>query len=266
MKARILLAGVFALLAECAVANALTTATETELINSLAISPQITFDVSNNGAGNVSNTNTGPRTPSQNLTFDRFNPTLGNLTGVTITFTTVYGATATVNATNNNLDQVTFSANATIAHSLTGIGLIMPQSAPSQTFSASCAATATENPFDDPTPGSCTDSQPNGTTFINTTGIGLAPGADFRGPPGSTFILTAELSAALAPDVDPDNSTNINSFADNSTFGGTLTGNWTGSVSLFYTYEPFATAVPEPLSLYLLLAGLGGIALWRRRR
>jgi hypothetical protein len=63
--------------------------------------------------------------------------------------------------------------------------------------------------------------------------------------------------------VTPDNGTG---FADNSTLDGALNANWIGNVSLVYTYDAPATVVPEPLSLYLLTVGLGGLALSRRRR
>jgi hypothetical protein len=164
-----------------------------------------------------------------------------------------------VSATNGDSEGITFFADATIGRSLTG-SLIVTQSLPQQIFFASCAT-------DDPPTDTCSGSQPNNNTFSNIAGVGLAPGvqlSDFSAPLGSTFNLTAELSSALAPRIDPpDNGTK---FADNSTIDGTLNANWTGDVTVKYTYDPFSTAVPEPLSLYLVLAGLGGIALWRRRR
>ena len=88
-----------------------------------------------------------------------------------------------------------------------------------------------------------------------------APVASFVG--SGTYDLTATLSSVLTPRISPDNGT---AFADNSTFGGTLDATWNGSVSVVYTYETGATSVPVPSSLYLLVAGLGGIALSRRYR
>jgi hypothetical protein len=252
-----LLAGMFALLAECAVANAITMTTlpETELIN--LTNSQITFHVENNGTPPATVTNTGPGTASQVLTFDKFNTALGTLTGVKITFMTAYGATATVTVDNNgDLQTIDFFADATIGHSLTG-GFIVTQSSP-QAFSASCEA--------DPGDGCTSGPTLNNNNFNNTAGVGLAaPLASFRndnGPP--TYDLTATLTSALAPRITPDNGT---SFADDTTFDGTLDNtSWNGSVSVVYTYDTGVRAVPEPLSLYLLVAGLGGIALSRRRR
>ena len=107
-------------------------------------------------------------------------------------------------------------------------------------------------------------SQISNNNVFNGTASLAAMLASFSG--SGTYNLTATLSSALAPRVDPDNETNPNGFADNSTFDGALTHSWAGNVKVEYTYDPFPTPVPEPLSLYLLAAGLGGIALSRRRR
>ncbi|HTN70635.1 MAG TPA: choice-of-anchor E domain-containing protein [Methylomirabilota bacterium] len=251
-----LLAGIFAFLAKCAVANAITMTTlpEIETFNLTAPQvPQVNFEVSNSDANTppVKIDTNSPQTASQVLTFNKFNTGLGTLTGVSITFTTSYGATATVTVPNNaDSETITFFADAKIDHSLTG-GFITPQSPPQQAFSASCQAD----------PGKTCESGPqsNNNTFNGTAGL-AAPLTSFNGP--GTYDLTAALTSALAPRITPDNGT---SFADNSTFDGTLNANWSGSVTVVYTYETGA-AVPEPLSLYLLVAGLGGLALSRRRR
>jgi hypothetical protein len=260
MKAKSLglLAGVFATLVQCAVANALSI-TQTAVINLGAPQvPTVTFDLVNDSTEfppMVTNNTNSPKDTEQILTFQKFNTGLGNLTGVTITFTTAYDATASVNVTqNSDSDDIVFFADATLGHSLSG-GLIMTQSAPSQTFSASCEADLGQLCGS----GNVT----NNGTFNNLGGVGFAAGvqvADFIGP--GSFNLTATLSSALAPRIFPDNET----FADNSSFNGALDANWNGNVSVEYIYDPFATPVPEPLSLYLFATGLGGIALLRRRR
>jgi hypothetical protein len=236
------------------VANAVTMTTVPEIEPFNLTAPQINFEVSNVN-GKVTVTTNSPQIVSQVLTFNKFNTGLGTLTGVTITFTTAYGATATVSVVgsgNGDSETIDFFADATIGHSLTG-GLIVTQSSP-QSFSASCQA--------DPGDTCASGPQPNNNTFNNLAGVGLAaPVTSFNGP--GTYDLTATLTSALAPRITPDNGT---SFADNTTFDGTLNNtSWNGSVSVVYTYETGAR-VPEPLSLYLLIAGLGGIALSRRRR
>jgi hypothetical protein len=251
--------GALALLAQCVVAHAIPMTTAPEIEPFTLTAQQVDFKVDNySGTPPVhTNTNTGPKTTSQLLTFNQFNSGLGILTGVSITYTSVYGAQASLVVGGYGADNATdtttqFYADATLGHELTGGGLISPQSSP-QTFSANCSTSK---------PGSsCNNVAPNnGINFNGTAGL-AAPLASFVGL--GTFDLTAKLTSALAPRIDPDNGTG---FADNNTIDGALNANWSGEVSVVYNYDSPATAVPEPLSLYLLVAGLSGIALSRRRR
>src|SRR5690349_21815896 len=100
-----LLAGLFAFLTECHVASALST---TKTLSFDLASPQVTFEVVNDD-GTVTTTPANlpvpPGMDSQPLTFTKFDTTLGNLTAVTITFTTTeYAATVTVQADNQGSD------------------------------------------------------------------------------------------------------------------------------------------------------------------
>lgn len=253
------LAGLFALLAGGPVANAIPMmTTETESFTLTA--PQVLFTVTktteNPSATVTNNSVPNPQTASQALTFNLFDGGLGNLTGVTITFSTTYGATATVTVQNNSDDpDIDFFADASVNHSLTNASLIDPQSSPLQQFFVTCMAALDAG---------CTNTQAdNGISFSIPPGsVGLAaPVASFVG--SGTYNLTATLSSVLTPRISPDNGT---AFADNSTFGGALDATWNGSVSVVYTYETSETSVPVPSSLYLLLAGLGSIALSRRYR
>src|ERR1044071_4715492 len=254
MKAKFLalLAGFFAILVQCAVANALTMTTlpETESFN-LTTTPTVMFQVITGSTipfiPSV-DTNNGPISNSSLLTFNKFDTSLGTLTGVSITFNTTFGATVMLSVMNEELfgtDPDPFFADATIDHELTG-GLISPLSSSSQTLSATCSA--------DETTSDCSDSQSSDNNPFNGTASLSAALASFAGP--GTFDLTAKLTSALAP--------RARDFVDNST--GTLQANWNGDVTVVYTYDNGVAAVPEPLSLYLLAAGLGGIALSRRRR
>jgi hypothetical protein len=254
MKARFLflLAGAFVLLTNSAALHALSLS-QTESFN-FANPTTVTFTVINSGEPPATVTTNSPQTPTQDLTFDKFNGALGTLTQVTITFTTAFGATATVTVPNNGVDQtIDFFADATLDHMLSG-SLITAAAAPQQQFSASCQAAQGGNCASGPVL--------NNGTFNNASGVATAPIGSFIGV--DDFTLTASLSSALAPRTFPDNETG--DFADNTTFSGTLDHTWSGDVTVRYDYNPFSTAVPEPLSLYLLLAGLGGIALSRRRR
>jgi len=171
---------------------------------------------------------------------------------VSVTFTTTYGATVTLSVINDELfgaDPDPFFADATIGHTLTG-SLISPQSSP-QTLSATCAGDEGAGDLDT---SDCSDSRSsNNNAFNGTAGLAAAL-TSFDGP--GTFDLTATLTSALSP--------RPREFVDNST--GTLQANWNGNVSVVYTYDNGVAAVPEPLSVYLLAVGLGGIVLSRRRR
>ena len=251
------LAGLFALLADGPVANAITI-TQIESITLTA--PQAVYTVTKtteDATATVTNNSVpNPQTASQALTFNRFDSGLGTLTGVTITFATIYNATVTVTVENNgDSSGIEFFSDGSVSHSLTSAdGLIDPQSSP-QLLSASCIAA-----LDAGCPGTQDD---NGISFDTPPGgVGLDPLASFIG--SGTFDLTATISSVLTPRIEPDNGT---AFADNSTFGGTLDATWNGTVTVAYIFETDGTSVPVPSSLYLLVAGLGGIALsrWYRR-
>jgi hypothetical protein len=250
-----LLAGLVALLAAGPVANAaiLTTAPETELFSLTA--PQVTYTVTGDGTPPPTvNTNT-PQLISQQLTFNQFDGGLGDLIGVTFTFSTVYGATATVTVANNGEDDtlVDFFSDAEVLHSIFNASLINVQSS-TQLLSATCTAD-----FGLGCPQ--TTQSDNGVNFNSPPG-GFSPVAPVSSFVGSgTYALTATLNSGLTPRIDPDNGTG---FGDNSTYSGTLDATWNGSVSVVYTYETADASVPVPLSLYLLVAGLGAVALSRR--
>lgn len=248
-----LLAGIFALVADGDVANAITMTTAPEIEPFTLTTAPVTFEVSNDGTPPATVTTNSPQIASQALTFNQFDAGLGTLTGVTITFSTVYGATVTVTLSEfGDAGSIEFFADAEVDHSLANVALITTQSSLQQ-LSASCTPPLGEL---------CNASESENNVSFNTPpgGVGLAASlASFIGP--GTYDLTATLNSALTPRISPDNGT---SFADNSTFSGTLTATWNGTVSVVYTFETDATAVPVPLSLWLLVAGLGGVALWRR--
>ena len=253
-----LVAGLFALLAGGPVANAaiLTTAPETESFTLTA--PQVTYTRTSDGTPPVDFVTNTPQSDSEALIFNQFNGGLGTLIGVTITFSTIYGATVTVTVASNgdNTASVDFFSDADVSHSLTNASLIDPQSSP-QSFSATCTAAFEA--------GCGPATQPDNGVNFNTPPGGVllaAPFSSFVG--GGTYALTATLTSGLTPRIeDPDNGTGM---GDNSTYSGTLNAMWNGNVSVVYTYETAETSVPVPLSLYLLVTGLGGIALSRRYR
>ena len=220
---------------------------------------QVAFLVINDSSKNppvITNTNNGPTSASNPpLNFNQFNPGLGSLTGVAISFTSTYSLGPSLKvaiASGSNTPLTDYFADGTLTLSLTGTGFIPLQSlSPNPTASATCT-TDTSPCSSSPPPTTGNFSPPS------TSGVSLSP---FIGT--GTFDLTAEISSALAPRISPDNGT---SFSDNATMNGTLDSNWKGSVSVIYTFDAPATGVPEPLTLSLVVTGLVGIALLPRRR
>ena len=215
---------------------------------------QVRFLVVNNGVS-ATNSNNGPQGASQALSFLQFDPTLGTLTGVTISFMTTFNATSNLFVTERANDSAppVFFADGSLSFKLSGTSLI-PDQLSSQAVSANCG-------FPNPvlSTATCSDNQSISGNFNSSiSGASLAP---FIG--SGNLALTAELSDTLAPRVAPDNGTG---YSDNATMEGTLIGSWDGSVSVAYTYDVPPTPAPEPVTLYLLAAGLGGIVFYRRRR
>jgi hypothetical protein len=243
--------GAVALLTQCAAVNALFTPLETEPFN--FTTSQLTVTVVD---GDIpGRTTQGLATILQPLTFDKFNTGLGDLLGVEVTYQSSFGVTTTVNATFEDIDpnqgSISFSAASSVQRTLTGSGLNQPSST---SHSVSCVIDETQ-PLN-----TCPDSDSTNGTFNSAAPISLLPLADFFGP--GTFVLTATLDRAVTPDIDP----NSPALADNSTMTSTVSTTWEGSVSVRFEYQENPTStVPEPITLYLLLAGAGGIALSRRR-
>lgn len=253
-----LVAGILALVANGAVATAIPVQTgpETEsftLATTLTNNKQVTFSV----IDQATNSNS-PQIDSLPLTFNKFDAGLGNLLAVTITFSSIYNATATLTVVlNGEGEDVDFFSDALVNHTLTGAGLIAQQSAPPQAFSATCLAFDFDS-CDAP------DASNNNVSFNTPAGgVGVGPLASFIGA-GTTFDLTVELNSALTPRIVPDNGSSP--FAESTEFNGTLDATWNGSVTVVYTYDDGRLPVPAPLGLYLLVAGLGVIALSLRRR
>ena len=245
------------LVTQVAVASA-TLITETHTFSSNPA--DVAFSVSNVDGSVSANIDPPTSDPETLLPFGLFDPALGTLNSATIAFTSSFNATATlISATNSGSDpaSVTFFSDGVLTIELTSAKFSTQALTPDPSVSDSCAAISGETckglghmisgNFDSPT--------------LLAGGIGPLSTASFMGP--GSFDVTATLSSALTPRVDPDNGSG---FADNATFSGLLSSLWSGSVTVQYDYTANATSVPEPLTLYLLLAGLGGIALARRRR
>lgn len=228
----------------------LTTATETELFD---LNLQVrNFNVIK-GDTTVSSTVDPAATSSQTLTFDKFNSALGTLQGVTMVLTSDLGATVQLDASLGVDNSVTFLATGDLSLLLTGPGFISDLAPAIADVVASCLID--DNVLDQTCSKSMTSSTPTNANLVEA-----AP-ANFIGP--GTFSLDAKLTGLLTPSTSPDNGA---AFFDNTSMQGSLRSRWSGSVSLFYTYETPRTTVPEPITLYLLGAAVGAAALIRRRR
>jgi len=236
--------------------------------------PQATFDNSlpSPAGGNFLN---NPPTKTQSLPFNLFDPSLGTLLSVTISLVSTFNETSTLtNAIqsgtitgdpNDPLISESFFVDGNVTMTLAGIGITPNLSLSPATITAQCLNISGGIPCNNGNPVTQSLAPPGNfapSSISLTTPTEIAP--FIRTGAGTTFDLTASLLSALTPRIDPDNTTNPG-FADNSTFNGSFDSSWTGTVSVTYDFAP-STAVPEPLTLYLLVGGLGGIALFGRRR
>jgi len=178
-----------------------------------------------------------------NLTFQKFNTSLGTLTAVTIELTEAGTVTSeVVNFSGVITPPVTASwVGATTSATVTATG-------PDNTVSSD---TLTTTPFSGTSTGfSVTDGPPltaSVSATTNATNLAL-----YEGSGTGTYTVTASASALSS------SGTSASPFI---TFGGTA--NIDGSVTIDYYYT---AAVPEPASLGMVVLGLGGIYVVRRFR
>ena len=260
--------GVLGLIATPVITSATLVTTSAQIQGFSLVNPAIHFQVVNQDTI-VNVTNSAPQSGSANLAFARFDGGLGTLTGVSITYTTTYGVTSAVQiirAAPLDVGTTTFFADGSFHLSLTGAGLI-PAQLLNDVADAAASSTCTSTISINEGKPVCTIQPGTGPVSNNGNFNGTASGGPLASFVGSgSFNLTATLLSDLAPRVSPDNGTG---YADNATFDGSLDSAWNGSVSLAYTYDdapPATIDIPEPISIYLVLAGLGGLAFWKRRR
>lgn len=232
----------------------LNTATESELFT-LVLSER-TFSIANTD-GVLTLNNVDPATSSQQaLSFNKFNPALGDLLSVSMELRSRDGSPARLDAKLEENGTVTFRALGDVDLLLTGPGFIQDV-AIHRDVDLSCSITIEDES------GKTCDQEVG--AIANNTIIGLVEGslASFVG--AGTFDLTAKISGVLTPATTPIADAN---FFDNSSMSGSLSPRWIGRVDLIYTYETRdePPGVPEPVTLALLGAGLGAAALVRRRK
>lgn len=213
-------------------------------------SADITSTTSSVG-GNKSDSTSGPGNVSQLLNFSQFNASLGTLQGVSISITSTYGATTTIDVVLTNDGDagglLMFSAAGSLAGQVSGL---------SGQYSAGFSANPSSLCFTAASSDGCQGGPDVVGGPVNTLDSYSNPGlAAFIG--GGSFDLTASLNSALAPQaVD-----------DNASLTAVMSGiSWAGTVTVAYDYlASTANPVPETMSLYLVLAGLAAVA-WRRRQ
>jgi hypothetical protein len=182
---------------------------------------------------------------STNLTFDKFNPALGTLTGAKFTLESSTDTTAyvEVNAAEESFGEGSTdnSSSFEVQVNTPVVGTLFGPIEPSAT--AFCSTEESS---------SCEDSQSDPQSFDGTFTVPINGGniGDFVGP--GTFDAELLYSAFLETGCE-----NAECFHD-----GTIS--WSGTLSVEYTYDP--VAVPEPGTLALFGVGLAGAAAARRRR
>lgn len=176
----------------------------------------------------------------QALSFNRFNSGLGTLVSVSFSLNSSIVLNATLTGTGTDSDSAAADATATV-QLVSGAGLI---SVPSVNVGMSLSCVIGFDP--------CTDSDTSTTSLVIPPFAGAAALSSYIG--GASFTIDAKLGTSLLSITTPDNNT------------GSSDGSWTGTLKLVYTYETPTAAVPEPITLYGVGAGLAALALVRRRR
>ncbi len=185
-------------------------------------------------------TSTG--TDSQNFSVGPWNTALGTLDSVTFTITgsqTVYSEVINTGATAGSFSAASTSGS----FSLFGAGLASPLS---ETLSASFANTGT--------PYTIAAGAP--ITFLNSTPTSNAAALSATASSLASFSSASTYTVGFGPFTS--SITN-----PSASVGGGASANASGVIDVVFTYT--AAAVPEPSTVLLLLAGLGCVAVCKRR-
>ena len=187
-------------------------------------------------------------TQNQSLNFAGFDTSLGTLQNVQVSFTSNWQVRNTIGAESLTAGG---SASGTAQSDIDlTVDLVTPNGG-SSTFSP---ATLSDNCG--PAFFGCFDSSTDGGIFngtLNLTGLTLN---DFLAPVqvGLTRILTTQVTACDAFGAGSD------FFCD----AINDENEWSGNVTVEYTYDPASSSIPEPTSLALFALGLAGLGWWGR--
>lgn len=188
---------------------------------------------------------------SQYLFLDGFDSSLGTLTGVNISFQSQYNLSAKVSATDVYdawLHTDSTSGTARAASTMT-VDLINPNGPTSNTYrsvTTGCSNSSYSYP-------SCSSTNTSSSYFndsINVSGIDFSQFLDT-----TVTLKIDQLLSALITSCD----------SDSKCYGWSTNNQWTGNVSVAYTFSEFTASVSEPGTLALLGLGLVGLGISRRK-
>lgn len=221
------------------------------MLAALGTAEAATLNFSVEKAATLSTPTAGTLSASQTLSFDQFNPALGTLTGVTITYSSGDNGGPLSRA---KVEFPFYSDGSATTSAVLGVTLGTGGTTLMQglSFSVTAICNDTFSGFEcqntKQQAGFLTEIDPNPLTFSNPGDLAPFSGA-------GTVDLVATLAMSISSAFYGPGEPIISHYAS-----------WSGSLDVAYTYSEAVTDTPEPASVALLGTALGLAGLLNRRR